>query len=265
MNIPTTDTIVKPSLTEYDEMMLTDSIKMLMKELQSDVPNLFDFQVRASQFLQKFDDPPFEIICYYLAMSYHYYKCIRKDPFYVAKELFEVSRLLSNPCNALKKVAIIAPIIHVLHKSCVGLSKADVFLGREIKNLLERIVSYIILYCGMEDQRRGIEELSYCFKDMMRVWTLNQIESDCKPVDNLRLFFPLLSDEVRQQISVSYRTDYLAAVVMVEILILTLEFKLSFGVYGVDYQMDTSAWVLQTLKEFKNFTFYGEIPNTRSR
>ncbi|XP_074334533.1 uncharacterized protein LOC141671962 isoform X1 [Apium graveolens] len=256
MNIPTTYTIVKPSLTKDDEMMLTDSIKMLMKELQSDVPDLFNFQAHSLRLYKKFDDPPFEIICYNLAMLYHFYMCIRKDPVYVAKELFEMSRLLSIPCNALKKVAVIAPIIQVLHKSCVGLSKADVFLGREIKNLLERIVSYIVLYCGMEDQKREIEKLSYCFKDLMHVWTVNQVESDRKPVDYLRLFFPLLTDEVRHQLSVCYKTDCLAAVVMVEILILTVQFKLSFGVDGVDYQMEIRAWVVQTLKEFKNYIFY---------
>lgn len=258
MNPPTIDTIVRPSLTEHDEAMLTKLIKMLMKELQGNPSNLFDFQVHSTHLLRKFTDPPFEFLCLYLATAYHNYMCIRKDPLSVAKLLFELSRWLSTPCNALKRVAIIAPIIHVLHKYCVDLSKADVYLKGGIENLLEEIVSHIILCCGLEDQRQGVEKLSYSFTDMMRVWTINR-ESDCKPVDHLRLFFPLISDEVRLQISMCYRTDYLAGAVMVEILLLMLQFKLSFGVCGINLQMDISAWLVQTLKKFKNFIFYGEL------
>lgn len=259
MNTPTIDTIIKPSLTESDEMLLTNSIKMLLNGLQSEVSNLQDFQMHFHRLIRGHEDPPVEFLCFFLAIKYR--SLIGTDPIRAANDLFYWSFWLSPSCNALTKVAAVAPIIPVLYKSCVGLSKADARL-REIGCLLKKIVDYIILCGSLEDQREGIEKLSYCFKDILQVWSMDQVKSDCEPLDHLRIFFPLLSDEVRLQISSCYRTDYLAAVVMVEMLLLMLQFKLSFGVCGVDQQMDITTWVVQTLEEFKNFTFYGELVNT---
>lgn len=268
MNAPTVETIVGQNLTEGYEPMLRESISFFLKEPHRGGSDFSALQSISYHHLHTMEDPPFGVLWFYSAMSYHSFKAIPQDPskkLLIPKDLFQILLSSSTLCNALKKVALLAPVIYVVNNSVIDLLKTDLCLGRQIESLLERVISYISMCCALDEQENGSDELTSYFVDLIRVWTMDQVGDSCKLVDDmslLSLFFPLLSDEVRLKINVGCRMDYLAGVVMNEIFLLRLQLKLGFGMWGENLRRDMGEWAVQTIKRFQNFVFFGELFNT---
>ncbi|XP_057479025.1 uncharacterized protein LOC130766317 [Actinidia eriantha] len=254
MNSPTND---------YDQM-LQESITHFLANYQK---GCTDFSVFGSIFFRlvhKMTDPPLEIAWFYSAVTFHSsVKSILEDPLkksvvLAVKDLFQLLVSLSGPCNGLKRVALLAPVVYELYYLVFDCLKKGLCLKREIEGLVEGIVSYISLCCSnySGDWHNGLGNLAGAFVDLTRVWTVDRVGEGCEFGDNLRVFFPLVSDEICNGVSVDCGVGYFAGVVMVEAFLLRLYLK--FGSTGLreDLQKDMQNCAGQTIKGFQNPHFF---------
>ncbi|GFZ16236.1 hypothetical protein Acr_25g0006450 [Actinidia rufa] len=99
-------------------------------------------------------DPPLEIAWFSSAVTFHSsVKSILEDPLkksvvLAVKDLFQLLVSLSGPCNGLKRVALLAPVVYELYYLVFDCLKEGLCLKREIEGFVEGIVSYISLCCS---------------------------------------------------------------------------------------------------------------------
>lgn len=260
MNEPTVATITGPNLREGYGIMLDDSITLFLKEFRRGGLNYSTLESIFKRLLQRMTDPPIEILFFHFAVLYHSLKAeapLQKSS--VPKQLYYFVCEYSARCNALKKVSALAPIIFVFHNSINSLSDADALIGREIESLMEKVVGHIRDWCPLEGQIEGLDNLTGQFSHLMQVWMVDRVEMSCNHMDLLRVFFPLLSDEVRLKINVGCRLDYLAGVVMNEIFLLMLQLKLGLAFWERNLRSYMGDWAIKTIKGFQNCIFFGEF------
>ncbi|GFZ16231.1 hypothetical protein Acr_25g0006400 [Actinidia rufa] len=236
MNSPTND---------YDQM-LQESIAHFLANYRK---GCTDFSVFGSIFFRlvhKMTDPPLEIAWFSSAVTFHSsVKSILEDPLkksvvLAVKDLFQLLVSLSGPCNGLKRVALLAPVVERLRGSWKGLLATLAYAARTI---------HVI-------GKNGSGNLAGAFVDLTRVWTVDRVGEGCEFGDNLRVFFPLVSGEICNGVCVDCGVGYLAGVVMVEAFLLRLYLK--FGSTGLreDLQKDMQNWAVQTIKAFQNPHFF---------
>lgn len=128
-------------------------------------------------------------------------------------------------------------------------------LSTEVENLLEGIVSYSSICCGggvvIEEEEEGLTVSGSGFSDVLRVWMVDK----CSGGDELKVFFPIVSDEVRNLIRVGCGVGYLAGVVMCEAFLLRLCLKFGSGNSRVELEKDLHNYAVQTINGFQSFWF----------
>nr|POE64700.1 hypothetical protein CFP56_06316 [Quercus suber] len=130
---------------------------------------------------------------------------------------------------------------------------------KEIENLLEGVVSYTSICCGggggdceVVGVKEEDESLTVSgFSDVLGVWTVD----NCGDRDELRVFFPVVSEEVRNGIRVGCGVGYLAGVVMCEAFLLRLCLKFGSGNSRLELEKDLHNWAIQTINGFRSFWF----------
>lgn len=93
------------------------------------------------------------------------------------------------------------------------------------------------------------------FVDLIRVWNVDQIGKSMVLDDALRLFFPLLSDEVRNQVDARCEMGVLAGAVIVQFFLLRLCLRVS----RKEKQGDLKLSLYQAVGGFQNSCFHGKI------
>uniref|UniRef100_A0A5B7BGU9 Uncharacterized protein n=1 Tax=Davidia involucrata TaxID=16924 RepID=A0A5B7BGU9_DAVIN len=261
MITPTIESIDRPELPESYELMLKESIDRFLVEFRKGGSDFSGFGSIFFRLVQTMTDPPLEIIWFYSAVTFHSNKSIFHDPskkMLVAKDLFQLLVSCSSPCSGLKRVAVLAPVVYELYNLVFEFSRKDLCLKREIEGLVEGIVSYISICCSnySEEHHNGLDNLTPCFVDMIRVWTVDQVGENCKFGEDFRVFFPLVSDEVRQGVGVGYEVNFLAGVVMSETFLLRLCLKFGWGVLREELQKDMQHWAVQAIMGHQSCYFF---------
>lgn len=126
---------------------------------------------------------------------------------------------------------------------------------------MEVVVSYILLCCsnnGFDEWGNGSGCLTAGFVDLVRVWSVGRVGEGRGFGEDLRVFFPLVSDEVRGEVGVGCGAGYVAGVVMVEAFLLGLCLKIGSGVSREELEKDARQWAVQTVTGFQNGCFFGE-------
>ncbi|KMT17991.1 hypothetical protein BVRB_2g033370 isoform A [Beta vulgaris subsp. vulgaris] len=153
------------------------------------------------------------------------------------KELFHLLVSSTGPCcSSLKKVAVLAPLFFELYNLVLELRKhtvlsLDKVIIVEIGCLIDRLTSFISLCCyeGVDDHDDSLA-FSPCFVDLVKVWTVQRRESGFEFEDDFKMFFPMISDDVRNGLRVGSRVGVLAGIVMCQTFLLNLCLK--FGLEG---------------------------------
>lgn len=132
---------------------------------------------------------------------------------------------------------------------------------KEIENLLEGVVSYTSICCGgggdceVVGVKEEEESLTVSgFRDVLGVWTVD----NCGDRDELKVFFPVVSEEVRNGIRVGCGVGYLAGVVMCEAFLLRLCLKFGSGNSRLELEKDLHNWAIQMINGFQSYWFIGE-------
>lgn len=149
---------------------------------------------------------------------------------------------------------MLAPVICELH--CLVLDNK--ILNPEVESLLEGLVCYSSICCGagLEEEDDGLAGSGSCFSDVLQAWTVDKIGVG----DELRVVFPMVSDEVRKAIRMGCGVGYLAGVVMCEALLLRLCFKFwsGSGSSRMELEKDVRDSAVHTINGFRSIWFLGE-------
>lgn len=201
-------------------------------------------------------DPPLEITWFYLATTFH--SSVKSIA--AVKDLFQLLVSCSNPYSGSKRVAVLAPVVSELYYIVVDCLGKGLGLKGEVEGLVEVVVSYILLCCSnsSEEWGNGSGNLTGGFVDLIRVWSVGRVGERREFGDDLRVFFPLVSGEVRSEVSAGCGAGFVAGIVMVESFLLSLCLKFGSGVSGEELQKDMQHWAVQTITGFQNGCFFGE-------
>lgn len=237
------------------EAILKDSINHFITESRKGEKCFMAERMILHRVIQTMDDPPLEFIWFYAALTFNSSSLYFQEPcnrVVVLKDLFQLVVSCSEPCSGVQRVAVLAPVLYILC-SCW---KREVCVRGEIEGLVERIGSYISICCvdcfeGEGDVVLG-DNLMGNFVDLVRVWNVDHIGKGVGLGDALRLFFPLLSDEVRNQVDARCGMGVLAGVVMVQFFLLRLCLRVS----RKEKQGDLKLSLYQAVGGFQNSCFH---------
>ncbi|XP_057959209.1 uncharacterized protein LOC131151806 isoform X2 [Malania oleifera] len=257
MDVTSAQSTHSPNPRRQHELMLQESIDHFLSEFYKFQPDFSGLSSVFARLVQTMHDPPLEIIWFYSALTFRS-NSAADDPLArvsVVKDLFQLLVSCSASCNGVKRVALLAPVIF---KLCELVTSENIFwLRREIDCFVEGIVSYITMCCCQDSENDdGSVHLTGCFVDLLRVWTVDQGEENRNFEEALRLFFPLVSEGVRQGVGVGCGAGYLAGVVTSEAFLLLFCFKFGSGGPKAELQKNLLSWASDSIIGFKNWYFF---------
>ncbi|XP_010267020.1 PREDICTED: uncharacterized protein LOC104604409 [Nelumbo nucifera] len=256
-----------PLIGHNYEIMLKESVDRFLDECRKGISDVSGFGSVFFRLLQARVDPPIEVIWFYSAVSFRGGNLDGLDPLsrvLMVKDLFQLLTACSASCNGLKSVAVLAPVLFELHQVIVGSSekkqslKTEKKLTREIDCLIEGIVGYISICCSKDsDEEDASVSLLPCFTDLIRVWMTDQPEGNRDSREILRLFFPLSSQEIRQELGDGgCMVGNLAGVVIAEAFLLRLSLKFRTGISRAELQNELKSWAVGSVTGFRNCYFF---------
>ncbi|XP_077210882.1 SNF2 domain protein [Tasmannia lanceolata] len=251
---------------EKYETLLKESIDRFLHESRKEKCDFSDFRSIFFRLLQSRVDPPLEIIWFYSAVSFYETRVSENGVLsrvLTARDLFQLLAACSASCNGVKSIALIAPVLFKLHCSVIESdfekpSKTVKKLRREIEGLLEGVLGYVSICSSKDsDENDGSVGLVSCFPDLIRVWIVNRLERDCEVREGLRVFFPLISDEILDGFGDDgFGTGFLAGVVMVEAFLMRLCLKVRDGVSKSELKEELRIWAVGSITAFRNCVFF---------
>lgn len=191
----------------------------------------------------------------------------------IAKGLFQHLVSCSASLDGLKSIALLAPVLFKLHSSVIEFfSSADksAKLGKKLRREIECLVEGILGYVGICSSNVGDKSggngggfsagLLPSFGDLIHVWAVNRMEEKWEVGEGLRVFFPLVSDEIRNGFwEEGCGIGYLAGVVIVEAFLLRscLKIRAGAGVLKSELQKELKMWAVGSITGFRNCVFFG--------
>lgn len=263
---------------ENHETLLRESIDRFLQEFSKGIGDFSGFRSIFFRLLHSRADPPLEIIWFYSAVSFHGSDSSKDDVLnrvLIAKGLFQHLVSCSASLDGLKSIALLAPVLFKLHSSVIEffssgekLAKLGKKLRREIECLVEGILGYVgICSSNVGDKSGGnggglSAGLLPSFGDLIHVWVVNRLEEKWEVGEGLRVFFPLVSDEIRNGFwEEGCGIGYLAGVVIVEafLLRLCLKIRAGAGVSKSELQKELKIWAVGSITGFRNCVFFGML------
>ncbi|KAH7519177.1 hypothetical protein FEM48_Zijuj08G0008000 [Ziziphus jujuba var. spinosa] len=251
-----------PLISENYELKLTQSIRSLLAEVREKghLPTHFieDFY----GLMQARADPPLDSIWVYAALVFRSRETPKTEPLdeiAAAEDLFHLVSACSAPCGSSKSIALLAPVVCLVHKVVVHLcgggkdltlNKRDKKAMKKVKSLVEVILGYISVCCGKDfsDEEVGQKSITR-FVDLVRLWMDSNVEFES--------FLPLVNSEVRTRLCAGEcEVGYLAGVVIAEVFLLKLCLNFRFGGSREDLERDLRSWAVGSITGFCNFHFF---------
>ncbi|WMV42389.1 hypothetical protein MTR67_035774 [Solanum verrucosum] len=237
------------------EPMLKESINHFLASYRNGSCDFSVFESIFFRLVQTMPDPPLEITWFYSAVTFHSSKSAGFSKTIVAKDLFQLLISCSCSCNGTKKIALLAPLIYVLHDIVCEFSRNGLCLTSEIRELVEKIVDYICLCLVVPENGNVIDEDIVCFEELAGVWMVDLVGKCAKLEENLGVFFPIVRVEVQKGQKSRRGIRDLAGIVMCEVFLLALSLKFNMRFVNEEFQKDARNWAIQTLKQFQNIEF----------
>ncbi|XP_021277575.1 uncharacterized protein LOC110411652 [Herrania umbratica] len=239
-----------PKPPDTYQPMLTESVQRFLSEYRNGATDFSNFTSIFSRLLQTLPDPPLEFVWFYSAVTFHSTKFDSPNSISASKDLFQLLVSCSASCKPVTRISVLAPVIYELFRLAFDRKE----LKKEVESLLEGIVSYISICCGMEAE--GNDDLSSRFVDLLRVWMVDRgREEEGEKRDYLKVFFPIASEEVRKMIGGGCRVWYLAGVVMCQAFLLRLCLKFGAEISKLELEKDVHDCAVQMITGFRNFYF----------
>ncbi|KAL2555235.1 hypothetical protein Fot_08854 [Forsythia ovata] len=245
------------------EIALNKSMQALLNSLQN--PNSTNLISNFYELLQSKIDPPLETIWVFSALSFLKTNLAKNEPLdqlSAIKDLFQLIISYSASCNSIKCIALISPIIYNLHNFIVGLkgfelgSKKERKVNKEIKALVDSILGYINVCCEGLDGSWDDLNCLIPLGDLVSVWIGSNVAENGNIKETLRVFFPLLSNEILEKVNIEgCEMSELAGFVIAEAFLLKVFLKMQEG-SGKELQNELRTWVVASITAFRNAYFY---------
>ncbi|PIN16855.1 hypothetical protein CDL12_10509 [Handroanthus impetiginosus] len=247
---------------QNQESMLRESIKHFLASYDSGNYDFSSFESIFFRLIQTMLDPPLEISWFYSAVTFHAAKLSpQRNPstrVIRAKDLLDLLISCSNLSSGLKKIALLAPVVYELYSIICDSRKNGLCVKKEVDKLVEYMTSYVVMSAGVVDYGNGdveVDKTVVCFEDLVRVWTTDRGGGSCNFGENLRVFFPLLTDGTWKGLNGRCGIRELVGIVLCEVFFLRLYLSFGSGMCTEDLLKDTRDQVVETIKEFRNFYF----------
>ncbi|XP_057768313.1 uncharacterized protein LOC130988470 [Salvia miltiorrhiza] len=249
------------------EISLNQSIENLLTSVRkSNVQNSINFVSEFQEFVQSKPDPPLESIWVYAALNFSSQKT---EPFSRLSEIRDSFQLIvscSASCNAIKSIALVAPVIYNLHKLILDLksiqlgSKKERKICGEIKSLVDSVLGYInVCYSGFDQNFDELEGLNRPLLDLISFWLVGNGD-EAMNAESLRVFFPLLSDDIANRVSAEgCEMIDLAGFVIAEAFLLKLCWKICEEGFGEKVQNDLRYWIVGSVTGLRSSYFYATL------
>ncbi|KAK9683865.1 hypothetical protein RND81_10G170300 [Saponaria officinalis] len=261
-----------PIFTNSYHTMLQESTQHFLIQLKSGVSDFSHFNLMFSRLIQTISSPPIEIIWFYTAVNYHTHKNTIKaqnqsfGEISCLDELFHSLVSCSGSCSSsVTRIAVLAPLVSELHNLILELKSLNEFrfdnvVGREIRCLVDRLVSYISLCCceGVNDHDES-PAFSPCFVDLVKVWTVGRRGTSCAFEDDFRIFFPLLNDESRNEVWLRGEVGVLAGFVMCQVFLLNLCLKFNVEEKPQNLEEEISISAVDAITGFRSCYFFDAL------
>ncbi|CAA3032074.1 Hypothetical predicted protein [Olea europaea subsp. europaea] len=249
---------------ENYEIALNQSMHALLDSAGN--PNFPDLISGFYELLQSKTDPPLETIWVFSALSFRNSDSAQNEPLdqlSSIKDLFQLIISCSASCYSINCIALLSPLIYPLHRFIVGLkgfelgSKKERKVNKEIKDLVDSILGYINLCCegldGSWDDLNGVIQLG----NLVSVWIGHNIAETVNILESLRMFFPLLSNEILEKVGIEgCETSELAGLVIAEAFLLKVCLKMREEGIGNELQNEIRTWVVGSITSFRSSYFY---------
>ncbi|EEF48111.1 uncharacterized protein LOC8265086 [Ricinus communis] len=247
-----------PFVGENYDITLSQSMRQLVSEIQNKTVNFSHSIDFFYQLMQSRIDPPLETIWAYSALSFKCKKTTKGDlsnQILISKELFQLISGCSGPCSASKSITLLAPVLLHVYKLVTEVLGKDLGAKRvkkeiiKVKSLIGAILGYVSACCSKDMSEEKDPILSLAFADLVGVWMDGN--------EDLKAFLPLVSDEIRKEISDGGSTvSYLAGVVISEVFLLKLCLDLRVGNRGVEFEKELRRWIVGSITGFQSFYFF---------
>ncbi|KAK7314353.1 hypothetical protein VNO77_32873 [Canavalia gladiata] len=249
-----------PLVGENYALKLKDSMQDLLAEIPKESPDFSPFVDAFYELMQAKVDPPFEVTWVYAAISFRGRNSEKGDPLdriLAAKGLFQLLSACSASVGTSKSIALLAPVVFVVHGVLLELFGRELRLKREkkamreVKSLVDIVLGYISICCSKISE----EELdSVClnlilpFTDLACVWvdTNGGFES----------LLPLVSRDVCGWLSArEFHVGYLAGAVIMEAFFLKLCLSFHLTTSRDELEMNLRTWAVGSISSFQNLHF----------
>ncbi|KAK9076101.1 hypothetical protein SSX86_004434 [Deinandra increscens subsp. villosa] len=244
------------SFVENLDPMLNESIYHFLAEFQKGRTDFSELSSIFFRLIQTMTEPPLEFIWFYSAITFQTSKSSSvstdsQNYLVSVKDLFHSLISFRNPSGSsyLKQVSLIAPVLYHL----VNFKSAISSLKTEIEGLADEIIRHIIM-CSDNDlaeQEIVAGKSTVSWVGLVPVWIADQVGENRGCVDGFRLFFPLLTEDIRRGIHGDCGMNYLGAVVMIETFLFRLCLMFDSGASESDLHKDVKNYAAQIIHGFK--------------
>ncbi|KZV37299.1 hypothetical protein F511_16448 [Dorcoceras hygrometricum] len=254
------------SATQNQELMLKESIQHFLELHQKGSSDFSFFETIFFRLIQTMLDPPVEITWFYSAVTFHAAKSSSQNKDLSArvlrvKDLLNLLISCSNLSSTSKKIVLLAPVVYELYNVLYDFEKIESNVKYEVNNLLENITDHIILFAGIHDYRKGhveFENMAVDFEDLVRVWTADRGGGSRSVVENLTLFFPVLSDCIWRGVNLRHGLQEFVGIVLCEVFLLKLCLSFGSGQSKEEFLIDRKNHAVRIIMALSN-CFFADI------
>ncbi|XP_061352658.1 uncharacterized protein LOC133297507 [Gastrolobium bilobum] len=249
-----------PLVGENYALKLKQSMQNLLAEIPKESSDFSLFVDAFHELMEAKVDPPFEVIWVYAAINFrsrNLEKGDALDRILAAKDLFQMLSACSASIGASKSIALLAPVVFVVHRVLLELFGSELGLKREkkamreVKSLVDTVLGYISVCCSKisEEETDSVSlNLILPFPDLARVWV--------DTVDGFESLLPLVSHDVCGWLSTrDFHVGYLAGAVIMEAFLLKLCMSLHLAKPRDELEMNMKSWAVGSISSFQNIYF----------
>lgn len=253
-----------PLVGENYALKLKHSIEDLLSEIPKESPDFSPFVDAFYELMQAKVDPPFEVIWFYAATKFggcSSGKGDALDRISSAKSLFQMLCACSASVGTSKSVALLAPVVFLVHGVLLELFGRELRLKREkkamreLKSLVDMVIGYISLCCSevsKEELDSGGLNLTLSFTQLARVW----VDTN----DGFEYLLPLVSHDVCGCLCArEFHFGYLAGAVIMEAFFLKLYLSFHLETPRGELEMNLKSWTVASISSIQNMYFLGQV------
>ncbi|XP_059284359.1 uncharacterized protein LOC132037771 [Lycium ferocissimum] len=245
------------------ETALNNQIQAVLDSLHElNSEKLLSLSSNFNELIQCRVDPPFEAVWVYSSLIYRSFS-FENDPLKrvaAIKDLFQFIVSCSASCYSFKSVALIAPVMYNVFKLVKGLKgfeqngKKEKKFVREVNGLVDSILGYVNVCCeSVEENNCDVSEgFVRPMRELVNVWMWdNRVE------DEMRAFFPLLSDETVERVNgEGCEMGALAGCVIAEAFLLKLCLRFMEVGSRKELHDELRAWIVASITGIRNAYFF---------